>query len=397
LYINQGSPFKRLTCLSRSAALLLGVLATCAGLPITDALASSVSGRLWNDANRNGIQDMDEIGIPDVVVYIAHFTFPPSLATNTTDASGSYSFTGLTNGNYYVWLFPPAKYAFTIRDAGEDDEIDSDIDFYFSDLISITGAPVANIDVGVFVMVPDIYMSTTANGITNGSPLYVTNGTIVELIHTVTNRGETSLSSTFIYNPTFDVFVEVAYCPSAMLPGNTFTYSTQIVITASLTNYTEAIAFPVTFLTCSDIEGLDPVQSPNISEIIVVSNLQDFDGDSLPNGWETQYGFDPLTSNAPQVNSDSDWMTDFEEFIADTIPTNSASYLPNATIIEPWIVVNETFTSRIYSLWWSTDLLDDPQVWTIIPTEQTGTGSVLFFAFTNDFPTMKFRTGVRLP
>jgi len=376
---------------------LLGLLVVCAGLPVTAALATSVSGRIWNDINRDGIQDLDEEGLSGINVYVAHFTFPPSIATNTTDASGHYSFSGLTNGNYYVWVFPPSKYAFTVRDAGEDDEADSDIDFYYSDQLSVTGTPITHLDVGVYILVPDIYMSTTANGVTNGSTLYVTNGTVVEFIHSVTNNGETPLSSAFIYNPTFDVFVEVAYCPASMFPGNSFSFSTQVVVTTSITNYTEAIAFPVTPLTCGEIEGLNPVISPNYSAVIVVNNLLDYDGDTLPNWWEMQYGLDPLTPNAPDANSDGDWMTDIEEFISDTIPTNAASYLPNATMTEEWMVVSETFTSRIYSSWWSTNLLDEPQIWTQFAPEQTGSGSTLWFTVTNQTPMMIFRTGVRLP
>jgi len=387
----------RLIVHARNVLRWLGLFAVCAGLTITAAHAADVSGRLWNDANRDGIQDLGEVGLSGVDVYIAHFTFPPTIATNTTDASGSYSFSGMTNGNYYVWVFPPTKYAFTVRDAGGDDEVDNDFDFYFSDLLSITGAPITHLDAGVYILVPGIYMSTTANGVTNGTPLYVTNGTVVEFIHSVTNNGETPLSSAFVYNPTFDVFVEVAYCPSSMFPGNSFSYSTQVVATASFTNYAEAIAFPVTALTCSEIAGLDPVISPNFSAVIVVEDLLDYDGDTLPNWWETQYGFDPLTSNAPGMNSDGDWMTDVEEFISDTIPTNAASYLPNATMIEQWMVASETYTSRIYSTWWSTNLLDEPQTWTRLSPEQTGTGSMLWFSFTNQSPMMIFRTGVRLP
>ncbi|GAG08166.1 unnamed protein product, partial [marine sediment metagenome] len=49
----------------------------------------------------------------------------PSGST-TTDASGSYTFTNLAAGDYYVEFVPPSGYVFSPQDQGSDDNLDSD-------------------------------------------------------------------------------------------------------------------------------------------------------------------------------------------------------------------------------------------------------------------------------
>ena len=53
---------------------------------------------VWNDTNANGVQDAGETGIAGVEVTLSG----PVSATTTTDANGSYEFTGLPQGNYTV-------------------------------------------------------------------------------------------------------------------------------------------------------------------------------------------------------------------------------------------------------------------------------------------------------
>ena len=78
---------------------------------------------VWLDENGDGVQDIDEAGVPDVTVDLYEdldgngtFTF---LATTTTDGDGLYSFGDLANGPYFVWVdqagtsFPGTDYAQT--------------------------------------------------------------------------------------------------------------------------------------------------------------------------------------------------------------------------------------------------------------------------------------------
>ncbi|MEM2778880.1 MAG: Amuc_1099 family pilus-like system protein, partial [Candidatus Jordarchaeales archaeon] len=48
------------------------------------------------------------------------------------------------------------------------------------------------------------------------------------------------------------------------------------------------------------------------------------DRDGMPDGWEVQYGLDPLSDDAGQ-DKDGDGFTNLEEYRAGTDPTNSSS------------------------------------------------------------------------
>ena len=54
----------------------------------------AIGDRVWYDTNRNGIQDSGENGIPSVVVDLSFSG--TTLATVTTDASGSFLFSSAT-------------------------------------------------------------------------------------------------------------------------------------------------------------------------------------------------------------------------------------------------------------------------------------------------------------
>jgi len=128
----------------------------------------------------------------------------------------------------------------------------------------------------------------------------------------------------------------------------------------------------------------------------------DSDGDGMPDWWETYYNLDAATSNAPTANADSDEITDWEEYIADTHPGNSASFFPavtttNAPVGHMVLVVDPTSTGRVYHVRWTTNLLANPQNWSLYLPEKTGTGSHVSFVISNDVPYRIYRTGVRLP
>jgi len=53
----------------------------------------------------------------------------------------------------------------------------------------------------------------------------------------------------------------------------------------------------------------------------------DWDQDGLPNQWEHDVQFDPLVPNDGDANPDGDHLTTFQEYLADTLPTNRESDL----------------------------------------------------------------------
>ena len=92
-------------------------------------MKSSLGNKVWEDTNRNGLQDQGEAGIANVVVklYDCSGNF---ISQTTTDANGNYLFSNLTAGDYSVQFMKPAGYIFTTKDANSNgsDASDSDAD-----------------------------------------------------------------------------------------------------------------------------------------------------------------------------------------------------------------------------------------------------------------------------
>ena len=82
---------------------------------------------VWFDADGDGIQDPNEMGIGGVLVnlYDQDGNF---IASTHTDANGMYLFTDLYPGHYYLEFAPPAGYDTTQPNAGGSDNTDSDLD-----------------------------------------------------------------------------------------------------------------------------------------------------------------------------------------------------------------------------------------------------------------------------
>jgi hypothetical protein len=84
----------------------------------------SIGDLVWNDANRNGIQDIGETGISGVIVTL---TYPGgATTTTTTNSNGEYLFSNLAPGNYSVSFATPSGYFASPANQGSDDTKDSD-------------------------------------------------------------------------------------------------------------------------------------------------------------------------------------------------------------------------------------------------------------------------------
>ena len=158
---------------------------------------ASIGNFVWQDLNKDGIQDAGEPGIPSVKVYLKDNT--GSIIDSTmTDGSGFYSFTGLTPGDYSIQFVTPAGYGTGTQDAGGDDAVDSDGDMtgQTATITLVAGENNTSIDmaytlgtVGNFV-----WNDTNQDGIQNGGEagisgvkVYLLDGAAVVLDSTVTN------------------------------------------------------------------------------------------------------------------------------------------------------------------------------------------------------------------
>ncbi len=86
---------------------------------------ASLGDFVFEDYNRNGVQDAGEPGIPNATVVLKDGG-GITIGTTTTDANGIYSFTNLAPGTYSVTFTTPATYVPTLSNIGADDTKDSD-------------------------------------------------------------------------------------------------------------------------------------------------------------------------------------------------------------------------------------------------------------------------------
>lgn len=84
----------------------------------------SLGDKVWEDTNKDGIQDTTEFGIANVKVTLTKAD--GTKVETTTDKDGNYKFTDLPNGKYTVTFETPDGYEPTQANAGNNDEVDSD-------------------------------------------------------------------------------------------------------------------------------------------------------------------------------------------------------------------------------------------------------------------------------
>lgn len=64
----------------------------------------------------------------------------------------------------------------------------------------------------------------------------------------------------------------------------------------------------------------------NVTGSQITTQMQDSDGDGIPDGWETLYGLNPNNPSDAGTDSDGDGYTNLQEYLAGTDPRDSSSY-----------------------------------------------------------------------
>jgi len=107
------------------AALALGCMAPSLHAGVTPI---NVGNFVWNDVDGDGVQDANEPGMSGVVVQLWNDARNMLLAQTTTNANGNYTLQAPGPGNYRVRVvLPLASDGFSPKDAGGNDQADSDI------------------------------------------------------------------------------------------------------------------------------------------------------------------------------------------------------------------------------------------------------------------------------
>jgi hypothetical protein len=138
----------------------------------------------------------------------------------------------------------------------------------------------------------------------NGGSVYATNMVVGYDPLYYNNLVQLDSGQIIVTNQTHDAVLEV-YGGSFLLSGGTLCVDTLIVTNSG-------------------------AQFMHIGGTLIYRTLQfnpalDADGDGIPNGWEQAHGLDPLNPDDADADNDGDKMSNREEFMAGTNPTNAMS------------------------------------------------------------------------
>lgn len=119
-----------------------------------EVVLGSIGDKVWDDTNKNGIQDEGEAPVSDVTVTLLD-SEGNEVATTVTDENGNYLFPDLDLGDYtVVFSNLPEGFEFTQQDAGDDDATDSDANAEDGRTVTITlteeTPDVMTVDAGIF-------------------------------------------------------------------------------------------------------------------------------------------------------------------------------------------------------------------------------------------------------
>jgi hypothetical protein len=96
-----------------------------AGIYLTPQPTGSIGDFVWDDQDKDGVQDPGEPGFPNVTVQLKNCN-DQVIATTTTNGSGFYNFPNLNAGCYRVTVINPNGYTFSPQNLGDDTK-DSDV------------------------------------------------------------------------------------------------------------------------------------------------------------------------------------------------------------------------------------------------------------------------------
>ncbi|MFO1501734.1 MAG: Calx-beta domain-containing protein [Verrucomicrobiota bacterium] len=152
---------------------------------------ASASGVVWldadppGDASPNNLLDQADVVLAGVTVKLLAGDGTTVKGTTVTDANGQFAFRGLLAGDYMIEVLSPAPdLTFVVKDAGDDDTIDSDVDALSGKTALLhLGAGEARVDIAAGLAGDDITVSITDATIAEGDTGTTSATFVVTLSH----------------------------------------------------------------------------------------------------------------------------------------------------------------------------------------------------------------------
>lgn len=197
------------------------------------------------------------------------------------------------------------------------------------------------------------------------------------------------------------MFASLAATNFHLLPGSpSIDAGTNVLL--FVTNFAIAVA--------DDFEGVPRPLDGNLDQLArydmgayeLLNPAADSNNDGIPDGWTWQYELDPAGPNIASGNPDGDSHDTFQEWIADTDPTDAGSFLRimPATNGATFVLSFLSSSNRLYTLSSATNLANTNTVWNNVvgQVDVSGSGALQTLGDTNPAAPQKFyRVGVRVP
>lgn len=177
---------------------------------------ASLGGIVFNDVNKNSLQNTGETGLSGVTVTLLNGSGVSTGITTTTNASGAYSFTGLAPGSYEVKFTAPSGYTYSAQDivAGQVDTTANASTGTTSAVTLASGQSNQTLDEGLYKAAtgPAITVTKTPN------VSEICSGGYVTFTFQVTNTGNQALTDVKLQDN-----IGTASCPIYLTPNATTT------------------------------------------------------------------------------------------------------------------------------------------------------------------------------
>jgi YVTN family beta-propeller protein len=250
---------------------------------------ASLGDRVWNDLNRNGIQNGGEPGLANVVVQLFQAGGSTPIAQTQTNASGFYLFDNLVPGSYEVLFQLLNGYQFSPQNQGTNDALDSDADPSTGRTESIalaSGETNLTVDAGMFLPLvpnPDYTIRKQVIPSANSADGIVVVGQEVSFSITVVNTGNTVLETiplTDNYDPQFLAYITAVPAPSSVDTTNgVLTWNDITAFSGGSLAPGQSIVLGISFLANASTVNEPNQQTINVA---IVSGAQDENGTELP-------------------------------------------------------------------------------------------------------------------
>jgi hypothetical protein len=192
-------------------------------------LTGSLGDFVWQDTNKNGIQDSGEPAVPGVTVKL--YSGSTLLDTMLTDQNGKYLFTNLNAGTYKVVFSLPSGYSYTTPKLGSNGALDSDANTVGEATVTLAaGQTDLDTDMGIIIgaakLGDRVWIDDNKNGIQDSGEQGLANVTVRLYGQNGSTITSTTTNTSGMY--IFDELVPGNYSLEFILPsGYAFTSQNQ--------------------------------------------------------------------------------------------------------------------------------------------------------------------------